>query len=102
MKDRSKYPIDEVSPGTAMLLSSEDLLRLCDAEAAVQKIDQTTKLIDYLYTEDATGVVFLCELWVRLTTLLLITQGDNWVMTMLNKVIRNQVENQSPSLMTCQ
>jgi hypothetical protein len=42
MKDHSKNHIDKVSPATSMLLSAEELLRLCDQEAAVQKIDQTT------------------------------------------------------------
>ena len=57
-----------------MFLPRDEVIALCDQKTAVQKIDQATKLIDELYTEDATGMVFFHELWIRLTTVMLIAQ----------------------------
>ena len=74
-----------------MFLSRDEILDLCDQKAAVQKIDQATKLIDELYTGDATGMVFLHELWTRLTTVILISQHDDRFMMMVNAVLGHQV-----------
>jgi hypothetical protein len=77
--------------GTPMFLSRDEVIALCDQKTAVQKIDQATKLIDELYTEDATGMVFVHELWIRLTTVMLITQHDDRFMMMVNAVLGHQV-----------
>ena len=96
MKTRSERTL-KTRTEASRALSVSELLTLCDQNAAVERIDQTVKLIDNLYTADATGSVFVQEVWIRLTTLMLVTQGNDTFTRMINALMRNQVGKQLAS-----